>query len=389
MLRCTSPGVPAFDGKRPLLGESGRLGVHNLDPLFFEGRMPGQDTAGAVSRTPRDNSMRRRSWAAFDILTTCDGDRLPLCEHRSVRLPILNWAAASLLAAIAGILVALNCEPQERDEESVAWSRSTGHPQGIWALALTPDGRRLATGGNDGAVVIWEVGTGAWSVFPTDRPSTVMCLAFSPDGATIAAGYNGSEVVLWNVATGEKRATFLGHPNQFLCLAFSPDGRTLASGGAESNIRIWDVQTGRTKSTLLDHHGLVSALQFAPDGQTLASGCVSGMVKLWDLASGKGRELRGSNLQHNPILGLALSPDGLMLAAGSETHGTRLWNVATGRESAMIGDEDQSIPEVAFTGDGQKLVEVTRSRIVRLRDVATGSTQTLLRTGRILRGAHA
>ena len=193
-------------------------------------------------------------------------------------------------------------------------------------------------------MVIWEVGKEAFDVYAKDRLAMVQCIAFSPDGATLAVAYDGVQVVLWNVATGEKRATFHGCPHQFQCLAFSPDGRSLAAGGAESTIRIWDIETGTIKTNLLDHHGLVSALRFAPDGKTLASGCTSGMVKIWDLTDGKGRELMGSNLQNNQILGLAFSPNGLMLAAGSATHGTRLWNVTTGRESATLSQRERMRP---------------------------------------------
>ncbi len=326
-----------------------------------------------------DNSARRRLSAAFDTLTTGDGDRLPGCARGSVRLPILNWAAASLLAATAGVLAVSTCGPQQRGDESATWSCATGHPRGIWALALTADGRRLATGGNDRDVVIWEVGNGALRVLSSDRPSSVQCLAFSPDGATLAVAYDGVRVVLWNVGTGEKLATFHGHDNQFQCLAFSPDGKTLAAGGTEPNIEFWDVKTGRTKTSLLDHNGLVSALRFAPDGQTVASGSTSGMVKLWDLNGGQGRELIGSNLKGVPILGLAFSPDGLMLAAGTDTHGTRIWNVATGREITMFRNDDEMVPASAFCSDGQMLIDVTHSQSVRLRDFATGTTRILLR----------
>jgi WD40 repeat protein len=323
--------------------------------------------------------MRKHPWATFNMLTTCDSDRLPKCARNSVRLPILNWAAAGLLAAIAGLLLVFRGEPEPRDEESPAWSKAIGHPQGVWFLAITADGRRLATGGIDGAVVIWEVGKDVLNVLSNDCPSMVQCLAFSPDGATLAVGYGGVQVVLWNAATGEKRATFHGYPYQFLCLAFSPDGRSLAAGGADSTIRIWNVETGTTTTNLVDHHGLVSALRFAPDGQSLASGCTGGMVKLWDLTAGNSRELMGSNLQNNQILGLAFSPNGLMLAAGSATHGTRMWSVTTGRESANFRNENECVPEIAFSTNGQTLIEVTRSRLVRLRDVATGSRRTLLR----------
>jgi WD40 repeat protein len=323
--------------------------------------------------------MRRSRLPAFAMLATRDGEPLRARAGHSVRLPILNLTRAILLAVVAGILVVFACEPEETVQESPVWSGATGHPQGIWAVAFASDGRRLATGGFDGDVVIWEVGKGALRVLSNDRPSSVQCLAFAPDGATLAAGYDGAGVVLWDVATGEKRATFPGQTSQIRCLAFSPDGRTLASGAAELNIRIWDVKTGTTKTTLLGHHGSICALRFAPDGQTLASGSRNGMVKLWDLTAGKGRELTEADLKIDPILGLAFSPDGLMLASGSAFHGTRLWNAATGRESATFKTEAGYVPEVAFSSDGQMLIEARQSLVVLLRDVATGSRRTRVR----------
>ena len=161
----------------------------------------------------------------------------------------------------------------------------------------------------------------------------------------------------------------------------SSASRSLPTGepwhpGPESII-IWDVETRRTRSALLGRYGMVSALRFAPGGQALASGYTNGMVRLWDLANGKCQELMGSNLENHSILGVAFSPDGLMLAAGSMTRGTRLWNVATSQESAMFQNEDENVLQVAFSSNGQMLIEVTHGQIVRLRDVASGSTRTL------------
>jgi WD40 repeat protein len=284
---------------------------------------------------------------------------------------------------IAGILVIMTCEPESRDQESPAWSRATRHAQGIRALAFSADGRALATGGDDG-VVIWEVGKGALKVLARDRPSRVQCLAFSADGSILAAGYEGVEVMLWNVETGEIRSRFRGQPKQFQRLAFSPDGRSLACGGAASPIRVWDVETGAMTAELPCRHGMVSALRFGPGGETLAAGYTSGVVKLWDLARGENQELLGSSLRNDPILGLAFSLDGAMLAAGSLTHGTRLWYVATGQESERFLSEHQTVGELAFSPREPVLVEVTQSRLVRQRDVATGRTRNLLRC----RGAY-
>src|SRR4051812_42594330 len=80
---------------------------------------------------------------------------------RPGRLSLPGWARAGLLAALVAAPVVLTAMPEPLDDGSPAWATPTGHPGWFDALAFAPDGRRLATGGDDGAVVLWEVGRGA------------------------------------------------------------------------------------------------------------------------------------------------------------------------------------------------------------------------------------
>ena len=99
---------------------------------------------------------------------------------------------------------------------------------------LAHDGRRLATGGDDGSIVLWELGNGAEKVLCRGLQSPVLPVAFSPDGATLATGHTDSKCVLWDVTTGKKRAMLRGHTGAVISLDFSPDGAILASGGSDS-----------------------------------------------------------------------------------------------------------------------------------------------------------
>src|SRR5262249_11823657 len=173
-----------------------------------------------------------------------DDDRsAPGVGHR-IRPPILGRVQAAFLAALVGVLVVLTTEPTPPKEGSPAWAMPTGHSQWVDAVAFAPDGRRLATGGDDGAVVLWEVGRGAERELPSDPARAVLCLAFAPDGATLAAGHRDATVGLWDGATGEQRAVLRGHSEQVQCLAFSPDGRLLATGRGDRVLRPWGVASG-------------------------------------------------------------------------------------------------------------------------------------------------
>ena len=142
------------------------------------------------------------------------------------------------------------------------------------ALAYSPDGRTLAVAGDDGQVVLRDVGSGREVARLEGHGDAVSCLAFSPDGRTLATGSYDRTVKLWDPATGRERATLSGHANWVFAVAFAPDGKALASAGHDKTVRIWDAATGRETMTLSGHSSSVRALAFAPagGGRRLATG---------------------------------------------------------------------------------------------------------------------
>ena len=102
--------------------------------------------------------------------------------------------------------------------------------------------------------------------------SPVLAVAFSPDGRTLATAGEDSAIVLRDPATGAARARLEGHADAVTCLAFSPDGSTLASGGYDKTVRLWDAATGRPRAMLRGHAHWVFALAFSPDGRTARLG---------------------------------------------------------------------------------------------------------------------
>jgi WD40 repeat protein len=253
------------------------------------------------------------------------------------------------------------------------------------SVAFSPDGRTLAAGTTDGAVLLWDVTDPARPAAPA-RPLSgqdgVGPVAFSPNGRILASGSDGSgagqgpaigNIQLWDV-TEPARPAALGPAitasGEVSSLAFSPDGRTLASGSdgtyngpGAGTIQLWDVTDPASPAALgqsgTDAQGF-SSLAFSPRGHVLASGDLGGAVQLWNVAD-PARPAALARFRTNPdgFALVAFSPDGRVLASGGDAGQIRLWNVADPARPAALGPPlsiADSVSSVAFSPDGRTLV---------------------------------
>jgi WD40 repeat protein len=209
----------------------------------------------------------------------------------------------------------------------------TGLP--IDALAISPDGRKIAMSIVDGTIELWDVHARHAIGQPFHAGNVVSDLVFSPNGGLLAIASEGS-VVLWDPSTAQPVGEPLGQPSagSYIRLAFSPDGSLLAAdNGPERSIILWDVGTQQPiGQPILDSTDSFTTFAFTQDGKYLALGIRNdGRAVLWDVA---GQKLavplnQATDAERSTSFSGTFSGDGKILASSGDNGLVRLWDVTT------------------------------------------------------------
>jgi WD40 repeat protein/serine/threonine protein kinase/tetratricopeptide (TPR) repeat protein len=289
-------------------------------------------------------------------------------------------------------------------------------PASILAMAVSPDGTKVVTGGDDGIAWVWDperlsrpngfsdptmfarslgnrgFGKGRGQGGIPNLNGRIEVIAFSPDGRLIATG--GSRytvqgfVEFWDAKSGQAVGKPVVTDGSVLALTFSPDGKRLVTASRQRGVherggetRLWDVETSQPLGPPSLHSETVNAVAFSPDGRTFAtangdpsgeriSGELSvahGEVQLWDAATSK--PLGPPLVHHGAVWSVAFSPDGLTLASGSFDETAQLRDFANADEAGLLHEE----PAVeALNATAGALVVRVRGNAVQIRDARTG-----------------
>lgn len=242
----------------------------------------------------------------------------------------------------------------------------TGHTAIIYAIAIDPEGKTLASGSADNTIKVWNLNNGEILATFNGHSNTVRSINFSNNGQILASGSTDTTIKLWYSLTG---TTFRGHSEIVTSVVLSPDSQKLASGSTDNTIKIWNLNTEELISTLTGHEDSIMSVVFTPNGRTLISGSLDKTIKLWDIET----ELAILTITGHSegVRSIAISPDGKTLASGSKDKTIKIWHIPSGEIIHTFDEHTNYITSIAFSPNGKILASSSGDSTIKLWHLGT------------------
>ncbi|MBL9126075.1 MAG: serine/threonine protein kinase, partial [Verrucomicrobiales bacterium] len=272
------------------------------------------------------------------------------------------------------------------DGSARVWDARTGlpvsaplvHPDELSWAEFGPDGRSVLVSCRDGAAYLWEVesgrlrdrlnGVSRTTASPGETGHAVLA-RFSPDGRKIVTGGVDGAVRIWDVESPGKVMPPMRHGGPVLSVAFSPDSRWLLTGSSDRAARLWDASTGEPVTDRLRNHGDVACVNFSPDGTRFVTASFNGTVRIWWTSNGLPVV---DPLTHAKGVRYAVfSPDGRRILTSSIDSTARVWNADTGAPLTDPFRHDSTVRVARFSPDGKRVLTASDDTTARIWDIAS------------------
>ena len=297
-----------------------------------------------------------------------------------------------------------------------------GHGGSVRSVAVSPDGKSVASGSDDGTVKLWNAASGAELATLEGHAGVVKAIAFAPDGTRLASAGSDNRVFIWDVATHLRERVIVDHEADVVALAFSGDGAVLATGDVVGGVVLSTVASGlRLAARVPETRDGVVGMAFVSGTGELAAGHVSGFLRMLDperlelvreaqvarstltavaadphgillavayertalvLDAAKLDPVRVLAGHASKVSGMAFSPDGARLATCSFDNVLRVWELEAGRTLAEFDGHDADVNGVAFFPDGERLVTGAEDDSLRLWELARAPVTVLAERGK-------
>ena len=284
--------------------------------------------------------------------------------------------------------------PPFRSQESCLKTLE-GHSKEVYAVSITPDGRRAVSGGVDKTVRVWNLETGECEVLE-GHTSGIEAVSITSDGRRAVSGSYDDTVRVWDVETRECEGVLGGHISWNSAISITMDGKRAVSGGSDNTVWVWDLEMGECERVLEGHTKDVRAISITPNGKRAVSGGSDTTVRVWDLETGEcewvleghtelitevitpheswdiGAPMLGAN---NNVNAVSITPDGRRAVSGADDGTVRVWNLETRKCERVLKGHTSRISAVGITQDGRWAVSGSYDDTVRVWDLEAGECE--------------
>lgn len=321
-------------------------------------------------------------FGAFLLLFAITSSMPAIADVVSVKLSAHKESISALVFSKNGQYLA-SCS--SHDGTIIIWdvkanklSRTLAVPRDtVVALAFSPNGRCLATGGRDRVVRVFEVNSGRLLLKIPERSQSIKALIFTSDGRRLVSADCNGTVKFRDATSGKLLRTIVRHgPPQIdpmYCMAFGPDGRSFARGCMDGPVELFDNNSEKVVHTF---KGRTVSLAFSISGRYLAGGGIddhyNDIVNVWDAEA---KKLLFSQKGHSELIfAVALSPDAQFVASGAADGLIRIWDVHSSKLLRTMRGVGPEVKSLAFSSDGRWLASGGDDRIVHKWDFSSVRT---------------
>jgi len=245
-----------------------------------------------------------------------------------------------------------------------------GHYSGVQGLALSGDGRLLASASWDETLKLWDLDTGHVLRTLAGHSSAVYGVAMTADGKLAVSAAGDKTLKVWDLETGLEVRTLAGHTDGIGDVAITRDGRLAVSASDDTTLRVWEVKTGRELRVLAGHSSYVHHVAVSDDGRLAVSASEDTTLKIWDLETG--RELRTLVGHGSAVWAVAVDRDWRVAVSASHDKTLKVWDLATGRELHTLYGHASPVYGVAVTADARRGVSASHDKTLKVWDLESG-----------------
>ncbi len=291
-------------------------------------------------------------------------------QHHS-RRSIIPWLGLAGLALAGGIWWLGNSHADPQLPYVYA-----GHADGLETVEWSPDGQRIASGGLDTTIQIWDAFTGENVKTYSGHTAAVLGVAWSPDGKRLVSSSADTTLRIWDVATSETLSILKKHTDVVHDVSWSSDGQRIASASKDTTVQIWDATSTQSLYTYRAHNAEVVSVACSPDNRYVASVGYDGALRVWDVTNGA--SLFPPFSTNAWLHTVAWSPQGNYLALGGQNGRVEVVDMGGTLIYTYTG-HSYVVRRVSWSPDGQQIASASLDNTAQIWDAFSGNHVSIYR----------